>query len=854
MQSLINNYEADDELELRIKLTNLQIIDIYNKYINDKNIINKQEKSLTITHNGNRKEIYYNNKGNKIKELYINKERKKYIKLHKYKKNNVFVSLSKERDINKFNVDSNSLLRFRNRTSFIINENWRLDITHVKTINNTLNILNVKQKFIDTNIFENDKIDINLLINNSKLELEFEYIKNKVNKDSIELEIDEIINNVNGILIKDFKKNNEYFNIIFELAKKIELNKSNKYTIKTLKQLSIQVKTLDFSTYKSVVYDSIQENNKEFYVTDKTDGERCYLYINNSNFYIITSELTKLSINDNKNIYILDCEIIDKNIYIFDLLFYNKNLVNLKLINRLEILNDIFQDIVKINNTDLTLNIKKHVKYDNNFNKHILEIIKESKKKYEIDGLIFTENNTHNNMEVYKWKMPETQTIDFLVVRLPNNMINKMPYSNKKDHTIFLLFNTISLYDFQRLNLSHIENYNNIIAPIINNTNIKNNRVVFPYAFRPIINTNSYIYYHPNNSKFSIDEITNNICEFGCKNKLWNLKRIRHDRKNQIELKLGYGNYYTVAEDIYKFFLDPFTIDKLLKPLEYESKGYFTYNKTQKYKSMIKFNSFVKANLIQFLENSDLVIDLACGKGQDLFTMHGLGIKHMIMVDNDLDALLEINKRKNNINDKKYYTFLYNPSKKYSIKTLHLDVIKNPENTIKKIKELNSNSADGIIINFAIHYMLSSITSIKNIVNIVDNLLKKEGVFIFTCFDGSKITELLKDTKKNECFNIYEEYNNNTEIKYSIKKLYDNPEYGKIGVKHHFSETYYEEYVVNIENVIKEFINKDYTVLKKGSFGNYLDNFRLFNKNVYDSLTNNDKIYSSLYSYVMIIK
>ncbi len=135
-------------------------------------------------------------------------------------------------------------------------------------------------------------------------------------------------------------------------------------------------------------------------------------------------------------------------------------------------------------------------------------------------------------MKTYKWKMPETQTIDFLVLKPLDTMLNIMPYKVKKDYDLLLLFTTISFYDFQRLNLSHIYNYKKITEHITSIKPIsKNNKIIFPFAFRPLINTESYIYYHPKNSKFHMKDIIDNICELGCSNGNWSLKRIREDRK-----------------------------------------------------------------------------------------------------------------------------------------------------------------------------------------------------------------------------------------------------------------------------------------------------------------------------------
>ena len=854
MQSLINDYSGDKELEIRCKLNNQQIIQVYDHFIKSSSV-KVYEKSLNILKTNKRKEIYYNNKKEKINELHISKKRLHYIKIKSSRNFNAFISLASEDKIDKFSINSFESLRFKNRVSFMLNKKWRLDITHVKTINTISNITDIKNEFLNTDIYKDNVINTKMLSSNSILELEFEYTGTKKDLNILE-DTDTNISIIDKLLFKNDSNLIMYSKIIYELSNKIELNKSNKYIIKTLKQLGNQSSTLDFSMYKTNIFPHIDKS--KYYITDKADGERCFIFIKND-IKIITTDVVIIPLNTEiKDIYIFDCEKVDNIIYIFDILYHNKNLSKNTLTERLTYLetqktniNNIEKTIKNPNGQGIIFDFKHHYMFNNDYKNTIKKLI--SKKKYEIDGLIFTENANYHTMKTYKWKMPNMQTIDFLVLKPLDKMLNVSPYIVKKDHDLLLLFNTISLYDFQKLNLSHIKCYNEIVNEMYNDKNSENkhNKNIFPFAFQPLINTESYLYYHPR-SGIPIDTIVNQICEFGCDNKKWDLKRIRHDRKQLVEMGIGYGNYYTVAEDIYKFFLDPFPVEKLLEPENYESKGYFTYSKTNKYKNMIKFNSFVKANLIQFLENSKLVIDLACGKGQDLFTMHGMGIENMIMVDIDLDALLEINNRKNHINDKNFYTFIYKPADKYSIKTLHLDVIADPDKTISEIKKLDNNCADGVVINLAIHYMLSTQENINDIVKIIDSILSNSGVFIFTCFDGKKIEELLKDVDENKCFDIIED----GVVKYSIKKLYKNsPHIGsKIGVKHHFSESYYDENLVFLDAVLEVLYKNNFTLIKKGSFGNYLDNFETFNKTIYDRMSDNDKIYSSLYSYVMVSK
>ena len=157
--------------------------------------------------------------------------------------------------------------------------------------------------------------------------------------------------------------------------------------------------------------------------------------------------------------------------------------------------------------------------------------------------------------------------------------------------------------------------------------------------------------------------------------------------------------------------------------------------------------------------------------------------------------------------------------------------------------------------NFAIHYILTDNQSLTNLVKLVDHYLKPGGLFIFTCFDGERVFDFLKATPTDQSLDLQEP--GDEDSKYSIKKLYKDktfkPNGLQISVIHPFSAgEYYQENLVGINWVLESFKKSGYTVLQNSSFGDWLDKFEKFDRKL--KLSDADKIYVSLYSYVTIAK
>lgn len=749
------------------------------------------------------------------------------------------------------------LIRIKLRVSFSIKQlpNWRYDIDLVKNIgleNNNLKEYKNKLLFpIDIDNFIS-KIPYNLL---DSITLESEYIGDKslLNKENI----NDPINYIYNIITPNYNNIVNYQKYIYKIATYVIDNKYilNQFKSKSgFKRLSNNVLELNYNTY----FNNVVPYITDYYLTDKIDGQRCLLYIsyldNDIDVKLISDKLYTINNKQSDNIepnIILDAEflyngelidVLDKSkldLYVFDIILYDN--INLSK----EPFEERYAYFDKVNTF-----LKKHklgkvkdfIKLSNNYEKEILNYYNNSlKQKYEIDGLIFTpnsnviNNNKKNansnyiNMIAYKWKPEEKLTIDFYIAK-------SLSKSNKE----YILCSGISYNDYTKLNIQLIKDYYKIIPKKYHNNQY------FPIPFTPSLNPNIYHYIHINNN-----DLTGKVGEFlyDKKNKKWVLQRIRTDRDVEVERGEYFGNAFRIAENIWLNIQNPLTINDLISK---EHKNYFSSTSDEQYKAQRYFNSFVKTKIIETVidnklidyNKKDWVIDLAAGNGQDLARLTDLGFKNGLFIDNDKSAIISLIERKHNLKLK--------TDNIMNIYVKNIDLTTPYTQIIKQFSDIPLNSADIIICNFAIHYLTNNDKNIKNIISLVYKLLKDNGRFLFTCFNGEKVFDLLKDTDK---WNLRD----NNVLKYSIQKKYksniltNNGQ--KIGVLLPFSNNeYYDEYLVNLDYVFNLCEKQGLLLELSNSFNTLLDRFKVENQKIYNQLTDNDKQFVSLYQYNILKK
>lgn len=349
-------------------------------------------------------------------------------------------------------------------------------------------------------------------------------------------------------------------------------------------------------------------------------------------------------------------------------------------------------------------------------------------------------------------------------------------------------------------------------------------------------------------------------------NLMWQIEKIRTDRDIEVARGNYFGNDYVIAEKTYMSRINPLTLDGLVTPTQ----SYFQETNDD-YKAQRNFVSFVKniALGLSDVNKREWLLEIASGKGQDLSKIANLGYKNVLFTDNDKNALQELVRRKlepkhshysnnsNNSNNSK--NDQSNRSKNgnsshggMNILTSQIDYTKPPAEILSIIDSYRVPSVNVVSCQLAIHYLIQSLPTLRNVFKIVDTKLMPSGYFIFSCFDGQRVFDALKD--KDE-YQIHE----GEILKFSIKKEYKSPQFSqfgqKVGVKLPFSKNeYYSEYLVNVDYVIQWFESHKYSVEQSQYFDELLPNFKKENPSVYAALSDADKEYMKLYRYVVLYK
>ena len=823
---------------------------------NDKNIIEVHNTiNLIKTINKNTSELLeskYVDKSNlpneiskRIKTIMKSKMEYHNITNIKYK-----MTMSKEIKINDNTMDINliNLVRGKSRISIFIDndimKNWRIDITFIKIMKITDN--NFAQD-IKTNLFKS--YNANKLIQSinwdyiSGVEIEIEYLKN-VTPD-MKINFMDQLNYLLGYFTNDDIKKKSFYNTmlntISNIVGKISKNTSSfRYVLNNVKNLTT-----------IVYYNSILEKIDNFFVTLKLDGERVLLIYKDTNLFKFDSnqyEKVDLDIND-KSIdkFIFDCELYNNTFYVFDIIAYNNDFICRQPF--VERLNKLITIINNINNKKILC--KEYNKLNVN---NYCDVIKNTynNTKLDVDGLIFTSmNEEYKFTSNYKWKPVEFLTIDFLVVKCPDNKLNKYPYINKEGKILYLLFSAVNELMYNNYHLSKLDFYDNLFPKI--------NKNYFPIQFSPMNFPFAYLFW--SNKK----DLHMKCVELVYDMKIgeWKFVKIRLDKVPSIENGYEIGNNYDIASEIWYNYNSPLTIEKLcLTKSNYDANNYFV-NESDIQFAVRKYNRFITDNLLNplFFNNNkkkyanDTVIDIGIGRGGDLVRYIKYRYKIIIGIDIDDAALKNLIMRykkimmKNKMNITKLYFSQFDISNNHDSKNVLLNSgIPIPDDGV-----------DLVFCNFAFHYFMYNKESLDNVIYFISQVLKNSGRFIFTAFNGDKLNSIFNEKKTK----VLKFKNSKGDIEYGIEKLYQQNVVKDLGqmikVLHPFNlDTYYEEPLINIKIITKMFKKYKFTLINKNGTS-FIDHYNDFinnaNKNKWNTVVSDDeKEYISLYHYYIFQK
>ena len=503
----------------------------------------------------------------------------------------------------------------------------------------------------------------------------------------------------------------------------------------------------------------------KFCFTEKIDGLHKYLLIFNKNVYDVTNnkELKSIEKIDNNKFpnmnfsgeCIIETEYYNNYYYIFDLYYINGEDYSEK--NIYERIGAIKQ---YLNELGPSFKIKNYNEIpDINF---LLEYIKKDKSPEgnDIDGVILQRKDkpffqeSYKEFYAFKLKPLHLNTIDFL-----------LKYNDKYEYfCLYLKGNYKSDYydNFKKLPKDKcIFKINNINSGI-NGKKVhlgENEKVLiyFDSPFYPNLgilkidknwNKNNY-----NNRAIKlIDELiekmernphmfNNKIVELSLTDdKKWVPLKLREDKALPNSYRVGLNNISIIFDPI-----------KPIESIYFQNKNNLSISEDDQdiiHKINQIYRKYIVENYIQKYGKHSSVIDLCGGRGADEFNLYSNGVSNFFVIDCDTTALKRYFDRTYKINNKEYIPLIdknynnFTSCRNYiTLNFLNYKLDKDYEQ-IKKDLDLRyefNGQVDIVIMNFAIHYLCDEEEKIIQLCKFVDSVLKNDGIFIITYFDGDEI-------------------------------------------------------------------------------------------------------------------
>ena len=776
-------------------------------------------KCIMCNNNKNRIELFLNNENEIISYEEIEKKK---LKNYDFPKLNMRLTASREILISKSNKNIQNTIknkylnigcfRYKDRISFLKGI-WRFDLTKVYDINSKTTY----SKFLEL-------ISKNNL--SYRYEAEIEYIGDfthnlKKELEDIHSKIIDILNYNNYILdsIKTILKNKE-FNVIKNLN-------TNKWSSK---QLMTSVQNLNLISLNNIINSKIN-----YSITEKADGERYLLYIQNNMIYVIDKSLNLNFINNSNNliqksipsnlsnnIYLFDVEYIpENNLYlIFDcIIFDEKDISLLPLDKRIKHI-----EKIKWDNNKIFKMKKHHLSNKKDFFNLCKKVYTDIKYDYDIDGLIFTPIEEQYRTNVYKWKPPEQQTIDFFILIKYQKVLNR----NITELILDLYVTTSSnKFKYNKSLFRNISKHSRTIPFLFS----KNNRI-------NIKNKNGKMIYQIDNREVIIENKT--IIEMRFIEGSWKPFKNRFDKDKEYRESIKKG----IFDGPNGFYVAKFVMDLINKPITTEmitsGQIYFTgiNKKNSQIRNMIKFNNMIKDSMyMDYLKADMKLLELSGGRGGDLYRFLSKKPSYIFFTNYAKDALQEAKRRYNDFIKK-------NSDLKTNIIFEEYNLRENVSNNISK--KISETKFDLISCQFAINYFLETEKIWNNFFKNIKLFIKKGGIFMFTCFDGKRIQEKLKKNKKNDKLEL--KIKNKRVLGFT--KLYDGRKKSVFGKELGcFVETIGEhnEYLVDIDYLIKCFEDNDFKLIENSQFDSLFESFNI-------KLLDVEKEFTGLYNKVILQK
>ena len=613
---------------------------------------------------------------------------------------------------------------------------------------------------------------------------------------------------------------------------------------------------------------------KNFVVTEKADGERHLMYISKiGKIYLINTNMAIIftgAVTEEEKLFdsLYDGELIlhNKNhkfinlFALFDVYYikgedvrklkFMEDLDDEKVIYRYKILLNTIEllkakSVVSNEISPMRFQAKKF--YPENFEengsdlqifegcKHILQKVHAGLFEYETDGLIFTQSTfgvggdgigkTGPLKKVpwdysFKWKPPEFNTIDFLVVTKKKNgddIITPI-FQDGKSYTDLSQYKTIELRcGYNQKRHGYINPCQDVYEDELPEYGDKEDES----QYKPVL----FVPTKPYDPEAGICNIMlkrddtgvmkmfaedgevfedNTIVEFKYemdreKRWRWVPIRVRNDKTTELKqgITLNYGNAYHVAQSNWKSIHNPIGEDTIttgfnISSIEVDEDVY--YNRivnSKKTRGLRCFHNYIKSILIKSVSNKgDTLIDYACGKGGDFSKWTDARLSFVLGIDQSSDNIENrvdgacarfLNFKKTHFHVP-YSLFVHGDTslnirngegikndKGYQIiKAVFGEGARDESRLGKGVVRQYGKAAEGFQISscqFALHYFFENLKTLKGFVKNVAECTKLGGYFIATAYDGEKVFKMLKNKEVDDGISIYEDEDKIWEIK-----------------------------------------------------------------------------------------
>lgn len=796
---------------------------------------------------------------------------------------------------------SNPLMRFKNRLSFgfsLEGWKWRLDLTAVKTT--YLNeigqggLTQLRDAFFKGITADNfltamphdliDSYEIEIESMGADLSIPSDAnVKKSIHPSQIFSAVTAIYRLISPEFTNELKYQDEIYliasNVMDPISAKMFRNPTHR-----LKQLSNQAIVLSKNAY---YYNPSDPSNTIFppigyYVTIKADGERCLISSRDNIVTAVMShtvESLEITNTTPRKLTIADCEciMIDnvKHYMIFDVLMLDSvSVVNKPFSERVGL---IAQAVISIGALNVTA--KHYEQITDDIQKAFSDVYL-GKYPFLTDGIVMTTpGGSYFETINYKWKPIEKSSIDFCAMKCPQAMLGIKPFEVRAGKTLYILFVGIRHDMRERLGMGFLPHYKSMFKDSPGGDSGK----YYPIQFSPSMCPMAYIYYHD-----SQDDIHGKIIELGISadatpptEKMtsspdnlqpWVFHRVREDRKLE---KTYFGNDFRVAELTFMNYIDPFNFEDLYQ----RSDSYFT---KQTHRADNKYRRFVISNIIRAnLSGAKWVIDLAAGRGSELHRFGEIGVQNALFIDIDSAAISELIRRKLSYFETKknrnrkiggfddiqtqtvmmydcvhgidHEALVEKRTKAMTVHTLVADLTMPTIDLIARTFQygLNCGIVDGMICNFALHYMCNTVEHLRGVLLFCAKMLRVGGLFMFTVMNGEKVFNLLKPIATGEAWTVKDPVTNN--VVFSIRKQYKSTTLANVGqtisvLLPHLSDKEMPEPLCNVDYVIKEAERLGFAMELSSSMSSY------GNKYPGAELSENDKKITDIYHYVTLRK